>query len=140
MMQKFKNPLFFLTNFLTTLTFLNSLFLAPLNANNPQDFWKIVELVRNDIYRNHPDLVQNLVLQQETLVQVGNYSVLSWDSSVNGFSIVEKKPSGWQLIGTFLGGVNTYQMSRVGGVPPTIAERLRAKNLQTTRRLERSRS
>jgi hypothetical protein len=133
MIQKFNNPLFFLTNFLSALTFLNSLFLAPSSANTPQDFWRIVELVRNDIYRNHPDLVQNLVLQQETFIQVGSYSVLSWESSVNGFSVVEKKPSGWQLIGTFFGGVNTYHMSRVGGVPPTIAERLRAKNLQTSR-------
>ncbi|MBE9166656.1 hypothetical protein IQ238_03605 [Pleurocapsales cyanobacterium LEGE 06147] len=140
MIQAFKKPLFFLTNFLTALTCLNAFFLFPSTANNPQYFWKIVELVRNDIYRNHPDLVENLVLHQETLVQVGSYSVLSWDSSVNGFSVVEKKPSGWQLIGTFLGEVNTYHMSRVGGVPPTIAEQLRAKNLQTRRRLERSRS
>lgn len=129
MIQNFKNPLFFLTNFLTASIFLNSFFLAPLSANTPQDFWKILQLVRNDIYQNHPDLVQNLVLQQETLVQAGNYAVLSWDSSVNGFSVVEKKQTGWQLIGTFLGEVNTYYLSRVGGVPPTIAERLRAKNL-----------
>lgn len=140
MIQKFKKPLFFLTSFLTALTFLNSLFFASSRANTPQEFWQIVELVRNDIYKNHPDLVQNLVLQQETLVRVGNYSVLSWDSSVNGFSVVEKKTSGWQLIGSFLGEVNTHHLSRVGGVPPTIAERLRAKNLQTRRRIERSQS
>jgi hypothetical protein len=128
MIQKFKNSLFFLTSFLTALAFLNSFCLPSSSANTPQEFWQIVELVRNDIYRNHPDLVQNLVLQQETLVQVGNYSVISWDSSVNGFSVVEKKPSGWQLIGSFLGEVNTHHFSRVSGVPPTIAERLRAKN------------